>query len=199
VSPFEPEGSPVDGEHGIPDNPNGPTPNGVEQICISRPRSRGSQIHPRPPSAATPASGGHKARRSSTPGHERGHVPSAIPGATTCPRSNRRAATGGLPLHDPSPKTAGFKSTPGRLRRPPPPAGDTRRGGHPPPATNGDVFQAPSAARLRVPVRTGGQPQGAAPTWGSEWLIANAAILCVRYCSPEGATENSPGQVTRDA
>ena len=42
VSPFEP----VDGEHGIPDNPNGPTPNGVEQICIPRPESRGSNPPP---------------------------------------------------------------------------------------------------------------------------------------------------------
>ena len=48
VSPFEPEGSPVDGEHGIPDNPNGPTPNGVEQICIPCPKLRGSN----PPPAA---------------------------------------------------------------------------------------------------------------------------------------------------
>jgi hypothetical protein len=70
----------------------------------------GVQILPWPPSAATPASGGHKTGQESTsgsggqkrreesiPGHERGHVPSAVPGATTCPRSNRRAATGGCP------------------------------------------------------------------------------------------------------
>ncbi len=72
---------------------------------VSLAQNRGVQIHPRPPSAATPASGGHKTGQESTsgsggqkrreesiPGHERGHVPSAVPGATTCPRSNRRAA-----------------------------------------------------------------------------------------------------------
>ena len=41
---------------------------------------------------------------------------------------------------------------------------------------NGDMFQAPSAARQRVPVR----------------MTTGAA-----FCSPVGATENSPGQVTR--
>jgi len=51
----------------------------------------------------------------------------------------------------PLPKIAGFKSTPGRLRRPPPPAGDTRGGKKPSPATR----------------------------------------AC--SCSPERATENSPG------
>ena len=102
----------------------------------------------------------------------------------------------GQTLH-PSPQIAGFKSTPGRLRRPPPPAGDTRRGKNPPPAagdrrggknpspaTNGDLFQAPSPARLRVPVRTGGQPQGAAPTRGSGWAIPNATTLSPHSCSP---------------
>ena len=63
VSPFGPEGSPVDGEHGIPDNPNGPTPNGVEQICIPRPRSRGSNPPPAasrpPPPAGDTRRGGH--------------------------------------------------------------------------------------------------------------------------------------------
>ena len=49
-------GSPVDGEHGIPDNPNGPTPNGVEQICIPCPKLRGSN----PPPAAF---GGHPRQR----------------------------------------------------------------------------------------------------------------------------------------
>ena len=56
VYPFEPEGGPVDGEHGIPDNPNGPTPNGVEQICIPCPKLRGSN----PPPAAF---GGHPRQR----------------------------------------------------------------------------------------------------------------------------------------
>ena len=49
-------GSPVDGEHGIPDNPNGPTPNGVGQICIPCPKLRGSN----PPPAAF---GGHPRQR----------------------------------------------------------------------------------------------------------------------------------------
>ena len=61
VSPFEPEGSPVDGEHGIPDNPNGPTPNGVEQICIPCPKLRGSN----PPPAAF---GGHPRQRGTQDG-----------------------------------------------------------------------------------------------------------------------------------
>ena len=119
-------GSPVDGEHGIPDYPNDPTPNGVEQICIPCPKLRGSN----PPPAAF---GGHPRQRGTQdgarvyPGPERGHVPSAAP------------------------------------------------------------------ARLRVPVPTGGQPRGAAPTWGSGWAIPNAATLCPHSCSPEGATENSPG------
>ena len=40
---------------------------------------------------------GNKGEDSKNPGQERGHVPSAVCGATTCPRSNRRAATGGCP------------------------------------------------------------------------------------------------------
>ena len=66
VSPVEPEGGPVDGEHGIPDNPNGPTPNGVGQICIPCPKLRGSN----PPPAAFgghPRRGGHKTAQESTP------------------------------------------------------------------------------------------------------------------------------------
>ena len=54
-------GSPVDGEHGIPDNPNGPTPNGVEQICIPCPKLRGSN----PPPAAF---GGHPRQRGTQDG-----------------------------------------------------------------------------------------------------------------------------------
>jgi len=41
------------------------------------------------------------------------------------------------------------------------------------------MFQAPSAARQRVPVRTGGQPRGAAPTWE-----ADGCSRMRRYCVP---------------
>ncbi len=61
VSPVEPEGGPVDSEHGIPDNPNGPTPNGVGQICIPCPKLRGSN----PPPAAF---GGHPRQRGTQDG-----------------------------------------------------------------------------------------------------------------------------------
>ena len=56
VYPFEPEGGPVDGEHGIPDNPNG-QPRMELNKSASLAQNRGVQIHPRPPSAATPARG----------------------------------------------------------------------------------------------------------------------------------------------
>jgi len=48
-------------------------------------QDRGVQIHPRPPSAATPASGGHKRREECTPGQERGHVPGAAPARLRVP------------------------------------------------------------------------------------------------------------------
>jgi hypothetical protein len=43
------------------------------------------------------------------------------------------------------------------------------------------------------PFEPDGQPQGAAPTWGSGWAIPNAATVCPHSCSPEGATEKSLG------
>ena len=124
VSPVEP----VDGEHGTPDNPNG-QPRMELNKSASLAQNRGVQIHPRPPSAATPASGGQKRREKSTPGHKRGHVPSAVRGATTCPRSIRRAATGAAP-----------------------------------------------------------KLQG-----GSGMRSPDTTTTCLHSCSPEGATENSPG------
>ena len=59
----------------------------------------------------------------------------------------------------------------------------------------------PSAvpARLRVPVRTGWAATGGCPYTGDPMGSPDTATLCPRFCSPEGATWNSPGQVTRNA
>jgi|GEM_PF-1641153 len=170
VSPVEPEGGPVDGEHGIPDNPNGPTPNGVGQICIPCPKLRGSNPppaafggHPRQRGTEEagrihPRRGGHKRREESTPvaGDRRGgkNPPPAtracscspkgatenspgfgpeisgaprvspfgtefVPGATTCPRSNRMGSHGGLPLQgeaDGQSRISARPTTPPRAR-----------------------------------------------------------------------------------
>ena len=81
VSPVEP----VDGEHGIPDNPNGPTPNGVEQICIPCPKLRGSN----PPPAAF---GGHPRQRGTEEAgriHPRPRVP-----VLAAPKGRPRIAPG---------------------------------------------------------------------------------------------------------
>jgi len=76
---------------------------------------------------------------------ERGHVPSAVRGATTCPRSNRMGSHGGLPLQ--------YKGK-----------------------ENGDMSQAPSAARLRVPVRVHvaafSRPETRSTTVSSVWTRA---------------------------
>jgi len=63
VSPVEP----VDGEHGTPDNPNG-QPRMELNKSASLAQNRGVQIHPRPPSAATPAAGDRRGGKNPSPG-----------------------------------------------------------------------------------------------------------------------------------
>ena len=101
-------------------------------------------------------------------GQERGHVPSAVPGATTCPRSNREEI-GHRGLRDRRGLRRRRRTGTCSKRRPrrdnvypfgwgrdwPQRAPRSQR--FKTPEKNGDMFQAPSPARQRVPVRTTGE------------------------------------------